>query len=57
MTNVSTHQERHFKRTEMLRDIVIGMSDGFSAPCGVFQTILIGGPAAAAAFAIARMIR
>lgn len=32
MTHIQAHQEKHFQGSEMLSDIVIGMSDGLTVP-------------------------
>ncbi len=32
MSDASTHKETHFKSTQTLRDVVIGMSDGLTVP-------------------------
>ena len=55
------HIERHFTASDSVRDVVIGMSDKAhfteAAPLrSAFHTMLIGGAAAAVAFAIARAI-
>jgi hypothetical protein len=42
------HVEKHFTGSQIIRDIVIGMSDGL--------TVLIGGLAAGTAFLIARLV-
>lgn len=66
---MTPHIEKHFTARETVRDIVIGMSDGLTVPSalaagytcikpwrGGFQTMLIGGLAACAAFLIAQII-
>ena len=57
------HSEKHFTSSEVVRDVIIGMTDGLTVPFaltaglkGAIKTVLIGALVAGAAFLVARLI-
>jgi hypothetical protein len=54
------HVEKHFTVSEVVRNIVIGMSDGLTVTVktpirSAWQTVVVGGLAASAAFLLAKL--